>query len=157
LAKKNALITEHASWTQHEPKPILENSNFKLLWDQNIYTDNKISARRPDMIIFNKIHRRGYIVDINCPNDTNVYKNEGNKMQKYTELKIELERVWRIHFTVVPVVVGCLGAVSMRLSGFLRLIGLDDMDIIRLQEIVLLASCRIMRRCLTQSGVPIEW
>ena len=144
---------EATTWTHHEPKTVMESPRVKLLWDQNIYTDNRISARRPDIVLINKTTRSGFIIDINCPNDTNVCRNEIHKMQKYTELKIELERIWQTHFDVVPVVIGSLGAVLTRLTKYLQMIGLDASDITHLQEIALLSSCRILRICVTQSGI----
>ena len=38
----------------HNPTPVLENNTHKLLWDFDIHTDHRISARRPDLIIINK-------------------------------------------------------------------------------------------------------
>ena len=39
----------------HNPAPVLENDTHKLLWDFDIQMDHLISARRPDLIITNKI------------------------------------------------------------------------------------------------------
>ena len=41
-------------WYMHNPAPVLENDTHKLLWDFDIHTDHRISARRPDFIIINK-------------------------------------------------------------------------------------------------------
>ncbi len=38
----------------HNPAPVLEKDAHKLLWDIGIDMDHLISARRPDLIIFNK-------------------------------------------------------------------------------------------------------
>ena len=38
----------------HNPAPVLENNQHKLLWDFDIHTDHLISARRPDLIIIDK-------------------------------------------------------------------------------------------------------
>ena len=38
----------------HNLAPVLENYTHKLLWDFDIQTDHRISARRPDLIIINK-------------------------------------------------------------------------------------------------------
>ena len=123
--------------------------------DKCILTDNKISARRPDIVVMNKTTHTGSIIDINCPNDRNVCVNEIKKMHKYTELKIEIERIWKIHFEIIPIVIGCLGAVSKSLPYHLKRIGLNSRDIITLQDITLLSSCRILRMCVTQSGIPL--
>ena len=34
-------------WFEHQPETVLENNDYKLLWDYNIQTDRQINARRP--------------------------------------------------------------------------------------------------------------
>ena len=143
-------------WYRHEPERVLETESVKIRWDFNIYTDKKISARRPDIVILNKAQKTGFIVDINCPNDNNVLRNEIEKRIKYTDLKIELERIWEINFQVVPVVIGSLGAVSTKIGDFINTLGLHRSEVAQLQEIVILASCHILRKYLTQSGLHLE-
>ena len=41
-------------WYMHNPAPVLENDTHKLLWDFDIHTDHRISARRPDLIMIIK-------------------------------------------------------------------------------------------------------
>ena len=46
-----------------------------------------------------------------------MYEKEGEKIEKYQDLKREIGRLWGIrHLEVVPVVVGALGVVSKRLD-----------------------------------------
>ena len=40
-------------WYMHNPAPVPENNTHKLQWDFDIYTDHRVSARRPDLIIIN--------------------------------------------------------------------------------------------------------
>ena len=42
---------DHAKkWYVHNPAPVLENDTYKLIWDFDIHTDQRISARRPDLV-----------------------------------------------------------------------------------------------------------
>ena len=41
-------------WFEYVPESVLENDNYKLMWDYNIQTDHDIKARRPDLVIVNK-------------------------------------------------------------------------------------------------------
>ena len=140
-------------WTNHQPPRVLENESIKILWDCNIYTDMKISARRPDIVLINKSTKTGLIIDINCPHDARVCTNEIGKMEKYTDLKIELERVWGTSFEIVAVVIGCLGAVSKKISNHLAKLGIHHSEIHMLQRMVIWSSCRILRKYITQSGI----
>ena len=53
----------------HNPASVLENDTHRILWDFDIHTDHLISARRPDLIIINKIKRTCKIVDFALPAD----------------------------------------------------------------------------------------
>jgi len=60
-------------------------------------------------------------VDIASPWDHGVYEKEGEKIEKYQDLKRENRRLWGIrHLHVVPIVVGRLGVVSNRLDAWLE-------------------------------------
>ena len=56
-------------WNIHNPASILENDTHRLLWDNDINTDRRISTRRPDLIIINKKKRICKIVDFAVPAD----------------------------------------------------------------------------------------
>ena len=83
--------------------------------------DRDIETRRPDIVVVEKENNKATIVDIASPWDHRVYKKEGEKIDKYQDLKREIGRLWGIrHLEVVPVVVGALGVVSKRLDAWLE-------------------------------------
>ena len=41
-------------WYKHEPKPVIENEQTKILWDFSIQTDHPIEANRPDIVVLEK-------------------------------------------------------------------------------------------------------
>ena len=45
-----------------QPEPAMENEDYKLLYDLNIITDKKISARRPDIDVVDKNERTTLVV-----------------------------------------------------------------------------------------------
>jgi len=47
-------LPQSEQWWQHQPQPVLDKDEYKLLHDFNIFTDNKISARRPDLVCTDK-------------------------------------------------------------------------------------------------------
>ena len=139
-------------WYRHQPKKVEETEICKILWDFDIHTDHHIAARRPDILVVFKNLKQGLIIDVNCPNDLNVPRNEIEKCTKYTDLKIELERMWNIQFKVVPIVIGAMGAVSLNLPKFMKHIGLHPREIKIIQDSVIKSTCSILRKFLTQSG-----
>ena len=81
-------------------------------------TDKKITARRQDIVIVNKGQRKTTLIDIACPCDRNVNEKETEKVEKYQDLKIELQRLWNTSVEIVPIVVGALGAISSNLQKY---------------------------------------
>ena len=41
-------------WYEFEPESVVENKNFKILWDFAIDCDHMIEARRPDLVVVDK-------------------------------------------------------------------------------------------------------
>ena len=89
-----------------------------------IQCEHVIEARRPDIVVVEKENNMAIIVDIASPWDHRVYEKEGEKIEKYQDLKREIGRLWGIsHLEVVSVVVGVLGVVSNRLHAWLAKLG----------------------------------
>ena len=96
----------------HNPAPVLENNTNKLLRDFDIHTDHLISARRPDLIIINKKKRTCKIVDFAVLADNRIKLKEWEKKDKYLDFAIELKKLWNIHVTIIPIVIGAFGTVT---------------------------------------------
>ena len=69
-------------WWKHNPVPVLENANCKILYDFNIFTDRLISSRRPDLVLVNKETNSTFLVDVACVMDRNVLTKEKEKVDK---------------------------------------------------------------------------
>ena len=52
------------------------------------------------------------MIDIACPCDRNVNDKETEKVEKYQDLKIELQRLWNTSVEILQIVVGALGAIN---------------------------------------------
>ena len=76
----------------HNPTPVLENDTHILLWDFDIQTDHLIPARRPDLIIINKIKIIYKIVDFAVLVNHRIYLKESEKKDKYLNLARELKK-----------------------------------------------------------------
>ena len=121
-------------------------SNKLLIIVIIIQCDHVIEAGRPDIVVVQKENNKAIIVDIASPCDHRVYEKEGEKIEKYQELKREIKRLWRIkHLEVVPVVVGALGVVSNSLDAWLEKLGVTIRTGL-LQKTVLLGTARILRK-----------
>ena len=145
-------LERSTNWWEHAPEAVLENSVVKILWDFNIYTDHIIHARRPDIVVVDKSLSTVNLIDISIPADPRITIKEDEKIEKYGDLRIELERLWNMKTFVIPIVIGSLGCVSKRFDFFCKLIGLPSLNTYVLQKTVLLQTVRILRRTLQLFG-----
>ena len=133
---------DHANkWYIHYPVPVQENNTHKLLWDFDIQTDHLTSAKRPDLIIINKI------VDFAVPADHRIKLKECQKRDKYLDLARELNKLWNIKVTIIPIVIGTFGTVT---KGLLK--SLEDLEVggrvETIQTTALFKMARILKRVL---------
>ena len=82
------------------------------------------------------------------PGDGRIEEKELEKISKYQDLKIEIERLWEKQAPVVPVVIGSLGAIPRDLRKHLRKIGLESISPNQLQRTVLLETAHILLKYL---------
>ena len=97
-----------------------ESDSVKLLWDFSIVTYRTTHANRPDLIVVLKEQRLAYLVDFSCPFDSNMTQKEAEKVEKYQDLLLEIQRMWHVKAEIIPVVIGTLGAVSSKFSDWLK-------------------------------------
>ena len=123
----------------------------KLQWDFNIQTDHLI--RRPDLIIFKKKKKKKIckIVDFAVPVDHRINLKESEKKDKYLDLARELKKLWNMKVTIVPIVIGASGTITI---GLLK--GMEDLEfggrVETIQTTALLRTARILRQVLETCG-----
>ena len=128
---------------------MLENENFKILWDFSIQTDKEIRANRPDIISVDKREQTVLFIDVTIPNDDNIIEKRLEKIEKYTDLGIEIKELWNMQrVDIAPIIIGCTGVVD---NSFVRYLGKmpAEIKVFELQKIVLLNTCYIVRRFLS--------
>ena len=86
------------------------------MWNQAVHTDREVTANRPDIIIKNKIEKACTLIDMTIPADRNVVQKEVEKKLKYKSFCIEIQRMWRLKWTIIPVITGATGIVTRSLK-----------------------------------------
>jgi len=97
------------------PKPVCEEGDVTMLWNQAVHTYRKVTANRPDIIIKNKKEKTCTLIDVVIPADRNVVEKEAEKKLKYKILCIEIQRMWNLKCTIVPIIIGATGIVTRSL------------------------------------------
>ena len=132
---------------EHESESVLENEDYKILWDFSIQTDHITEARRPDLVVVDKKERSCKIIDFAVPGDSRIEEKEKDKIEKYQDLGRELQKIWNVQVKIIPLVVGSLGAIPKQFGNRLRQIGITA-GTAQVQKTVLLGTIRILRKVL---------
>ena len=109
---------------EHEPESVLENENYKILWDFSIQTDHAIEARRPDLVVVDKKERICKTIDFAIPGDSGIQEKEKDKIEKNQNLERELQNMWNVKVKIIPLVVGSLGAILKEFGNRLKQTGI---------------------------------
>jgi hypothetical protein len=80
------------------------------------------------------------------PGDRNVIQKEAEKILKYKDLTIELQRMWNVKTRVIPVIIGATGTISKSFRKYVSTIpGNHDGE---LQKTAILGTAHILRKVL---------
>jgi hypothetical protein len=58
-------------------------------------------------------------IDVANSGDRNVIKREAEKILKYKDITIEIQRMWNVKTEVIPVIIGATGTISKSLRKYL--------------------------------------
>jgi hypothetical protein len=137
------------TWYTHMPKPVCEEGDVTVLWNQAVHTDREVTANRPDIIIKNKKERTCTLIDVAIPADRNVVQKEAEKRLKYKSLCIEIQRMWNRKCTVIPVKIGATGIVTRSLRKHLEATSIPGKHSIdSLQKTAIRGTSHIIRKVL---------
>lgn len=112
FCKQEGLLNEDTVYYKEEWKQgmIIENDDWKLLWDFEYRLRKTCKQRRPDVTIESKKNKQIWLVDMSFPSEYNVEEKHQEKLNKYTQLAFELrERRPGYKVKILPVVIGCFG------------------------------------------------
>jgi hypothetical protein len=113
----------------HTPKPVCEEGDVTVLWNQAEHTDREVTANRPDIIIKNKKEKTCTLIYVAILADRSVVQKEAEKKFQYKSLCIEIQRMWNLKCTIVPVITGATGIVTRSLRKNLEAVpGKADLD-----------------------------
>jgi hypothetical protein len=81
------------------------------------------------------------------PADRNVVQKEAEKKLKYKNLCIEIQRMWKLKYTIIPVIIGATGIVTRSVNKNLEAVpGKHSKE--SLQKTAILGTSHIIRKVL---------
>jgi len=114
IYKETGVQLDKKHWYEHVPKSVETSQEGKvtILRNQQIQTDGTISNKKPDIIIRDNEKGTCTLIDVVISGDRNVIKKEAEKIIKYKDLTIEIQRMWNVKTKMIPVIIGAIGTVS---------------------------------------------
>ena len=136
-------------WYEHDPESVVENEKFKIQWNFTLQWDHMTEARRPDIVVVDKVKKETMIIDVAIPGDTKVCDKEREKIRKYSLLEDEIVRLWQMKkVVVIPIVVEALGTITTKFEKYIESLGIE-IRIEHVQKSALLGTARIIRKVLS--------
>jgi hypothetical protein len=77
-----------------------------------VQTDRNIPNNKPDIVIRDNENGTCMLIDVSIPGERNVIQKEGEKILKYKDLTIEIQRMCNVKTRVIPVIIGATGTIS---------------------------------------------
>jgi hypothetical protein len=120
-----------------------------VLWNQAVHRDREreITTNRPNIIVKNKKEKTCTLIDVAIPTDRNVVQKEAEKNLKYKRLRVEIQRMWNLKCTVIPVIIGATGILMKSLRKNLETIP-GKRSIHSLEKTAILGTSHIIRKVL---------
>jgi hypothetical protein len=87
------------------------------------------------------------LIDVAISGDRNVIKKEAEKILKYKDLTIEIQRIWKVKAGVIPVIIGATGTISKSFRKYVSNIP-GNHEVKELQKTTILDTAHILRNVL---------
>jgi hypothetical protein len=113
-----------------------------------VQTDRTIPNNKPDIIIRDNEKRTCMLIDVAISGDKNVIKKKAEKILKYKDLTIEIERMCNIKTKAIPVITGATGTISKSFRKYVSNL-LGNHEVKELQKTVILGTAHTIRKVLT--------
>jgi hypothetical protein len=88
------------------------------------------------------------LIDVAISRDRNVIKKESEKILKYKDLTIEIQRMSNVKTEVIPVIIGATGTISKSFRKYVSNIP-GNHEVEELQKTATLGTAHILRKVLT--------
>jgi hypothetical protein len=116
--------------------------------NNNNNNNNNNPNNKPDIIIRDNEKRTCVLIDVAISGDRNVIKKETEKILKYKDLTIEIQRMWNVKTKVIPVIIGATGTISKSFKKYVSNIP-GNHEVKELQKTAILSTAHILREVLT--------
>jgi ribosome-associated translation inhibitor RaiA len=110
--------------------------------------NNNNNNNKPDIIIRGSEKRTCMSIDVEISGDRNVIRKEDEKILNNKDITIEIQHMWNVKASVIPVITGATGTIS---KSFRKYVSdkLGNHDVKELKETAIMGTAHILREVLT--------
>jgi len=139
ICKETGVQLDKKHWYEDVPKSVQtgQGGNVTILWNQQVQADRTIPNNKPYIII-------RVLTDVAISGDRNVIKKEAEKILKYKDLTIEIQRMWNVKTKVIPVIIGATGTISKSFRKYVSNIP-ENHEVKELQKTTISGTAHILR------------
>jgi hypothetical protein len=130
-------FTKDKRLSKSKTKSLLENSNVRIELGMTYSGHSGVTNNRPDMVIFDKLDGKIFIVDVAVTSAPNLTEKENHKITKYQPLAQALGLAHSMSTQVIPYVISWDGLVTSRNSQMRAILGVSDRTLAYSQQIAL--------------------
>jgi len=116
-----------------------------IIINQQVQTGITIPNNKPDIIVRGNEKGTCTLIDVAISGERNVIKKEADKILKYKDLTIEIQRMWNVKTKVIPVIVGTTAAISKSFRQYVSNIP-GKHKLKELQKTAILGTAQILRK-----------
>jgi len=124
-----------------------QGSKVTILWNEQVQTDRTIPNNKSDIIIRDNEKGTCMLIDVAISGDRNVIKREAEKILKYKDLTIEIQRMLNVKIKVIPVITGATGTTSKSFRKYVSNIP-GKHEVKELQETAISGTAHTLRKVL---------
>ena len=99
-------------------------------------------------MVLEKNTKKCLIIDVVWPVDNNLILRRNEKLDNYSELRLEIARMWDKETSIVPIIIGALGSIPNNLECNLKKLGISY-NVGTLQKFFLPGTANIIRNVLS--------
>jgi len=98
ICKEIGVQLDKKRWYEHVPNSVVTNQGGKvtILWNKQVQTDRTIPNNKSEIIIRDNEKGKCVLIDVAITGHRNVIKKEAEKILKYQDLTIEIQRMWNV-------------------------------------------------------------
>jgi hypothetical protein len=121
IYKDKGVKLDKEQWHENIPKLVGTSPERKvtILWNQQVQIDRTNPKNKPDIVIGDNEKGECMLTDVGNSGDRNVIKKEAEKILKYKDLTIEIQRVWNVKTKMMLIIKVATGIISKSFRKYL--------------------------------------